>query len=237
VVPLHGRGNKNGEGDGVKSLFYAFPKDPKSEWNTQVIDDSLHMTHNFDVVQWDADPEEELIIGGREGVFLLDSKGEKWARSPLAGTGRTPQLGAGEVRLGKVGESRFIAAIEPMHGTNFVVYLGGVAAGERGDFPNRSLVDGTIVDGHALACTDLLNLGSDQVVVGWRAMGKKDVPVGIKIFVFDSSSKNWKSHSLDENQMACEDLVVADLDGDKKLDVIAAGRATKNVKIFWNRSQ
>ena len=39
---------------------------------------------------------------------------------------------------------------------------------------------------------------------------------------------------FDENTMACEDLVLADLDGDGKLDIIAAGRATKNVKIYWN---
>jgi hypothetical protein len=34
--------------------------------------------------------------------------------------------------------------------------------------------------------------------------------------------------------MACEDLCLADLDGDGKLDIIASGRATKNVKIYYN---
>jgi hypothetical protein len=32
--------------------------------------------------------------------------------------------------------------------------------------------------------------------------------------------------------MACEDLKVADLDGDGKPEIIAAGRATKNVVIY-----
>ena len=36
--------------------------------------------------------------------------------------------------------------------------------------------------------------------------------------------------------MASEDLKVADLDGDGWLDIIAAGRGTKNVKIYWNRT-
>ena len=40
---------------------------------------------------------------------------------------------------------------------------------------------------------------------------------------------------IDDNTMACEDLCLADLDGDGKLDVIAAGRATKNVKIYFNQ--
>ncbi len=34
--------------------------------------------------------------------------------------------------------------------------------------------------------------------------------------------------------MACEDLMVADLNSDKRLDIIAAGRGTKNLKVYWN---
>jgi hypothetical protein len=36
--------------------------------------------------------------------------------------------------------------------------------------------------------------------------------------------------------MACEDLKLADLDGDGKLDIIASGRASNNLKIYWNRT-
>jgi hypothetical protein len=34
--------------------------------------------------------------------------------------------------------------------------------------------------------------------------------------------------------MACEDFKVADLNGDGKPDIIAAGRATKNLIVYWN---
>src|SRR5215475_5682685 len=50
VVPLHGRGNKNGEGAGVKILSYKVPANPREEWKTAVINDSMHMTHNFNPV-------------------------------------------------------------------------------------------------------------------------------------------------------------------------------------------
>src|SRR3989440_8877414 len=48
VVPLHGRGNKNGEGAGVRILSYAVPAEPHETWKMAVISDSRHMTHNFD---------------------------------------------------------------------------------------------------------------------------------------------------------------------------------------------
>jgi hypothetical protein len=37
--------------------------------------------------------------------------------------------------------------------------------------------------------------------------------------------------------MACEDLALADLDGDGRLDIVAAGRATRNVVVWFNENQ
>jgi hypothetical protein len=36
--------------------------------------------------------------------------------------------------------------------------------------------------------------------------------------------------------MACEDIQVADLNGDGKPDIVAAGRSTHNLKIYWNQA-
>src|SRR5690349_9291351 len=52
VVPLHGRGNKDGQGEGVKILAYEPPRNPHDSWNTKVVSDSWHMTHNLDRVKW-----------------------------------------------------------------------------------------------------------------------------------------------------------------------------------------
>jgi len=35
---------------------------------------------------------------------------------------------------------------------------------------------------------------------------------------------------------ACEDLQVADLNGDGRPDIVAAGRASRNVKVYLNES-
>src|ERR1043166_4399011 len=209
--PLHCRGNKpaTGEGVGVKVLAYKKPANPRDPWTTKVLDESLHKTHNFDPVQWDDDPAQELLMASKEGVFLLDRHEPKARMTQLSGT---ESGGAGEVRLGKLrGGQRFFATVEPMHGTNLVVYTPPASAGE-GALWSRHVLDDSLVDGHALACGDLARQGSDQVVVGWRAMGKPGVKVGIKLFTpLDATGEHWQQTIVDDNTMACEDLCLADL--------------------------
>ena len=237
VVPLHGRGNKNAQGDGAKILAYKVPAEPKQPWATETIDEALHLTHNFQPVKWSRQTAEELLVAGKEGVFHLVPEAKGWKRVQLAGNtpGQTNFTGAGEVRVGKSGDGKsFIATVEPMHGNQLVVYTAPVG-NDRDSLWRRHVLDDGLVDGHALACADLLGLGSDQILVGWRAMNKPGVKVGIKLFTpLDREAKDWQAALIDDNTMACEDLTMADLNGDGKLDIVAAGRATKNVKIYFN---
>jgi hypothetical protein len=52
----------------------------------------------------------------------------------------------------------------------------------------------------------------------------------------NSTYTQWNTVSIDDNEMACEDLQVADLNGDDKKEIIAAGRASHNLKIYWNHA-
>ncbi len=229
VLPLHGRGNRGGQGEGVRFLSYALPGDPRGPWETRLLDGTLHMAHNFDPVQWDEDPATELLVAAREGVLLLDPG----RRARAIGDGRGG--GAGEARMGSLGRGRrFVASIEPMHGKSVVIYLPPGAAAPRGLWRRRVIAE-DLRDGHALACGDLLGLGRDQVVAGWRAM--RGGPVGIRLWIPDASGTRWEERAVDEGAMACEDLKLADLDGDGRLDIVAAGRRTSNVIVYWNRSQ
>jgi hypothetical protein len=101
----------------------------------------------------------------------------------------------------------------------------------------RTLLTDKLLEGHALACGDLLGIGSDQVIVGWRGNpAKPDVKVGIALWTpLDVEQGSWRESPIDDNTMACEDLRLADLNGDGKLDIVAAGRATKNVKVYFNQ--
>lgn len=231
VAPLHGRGNKAGQGDPVHILEYLPGADGKS-WRTNLVDASMHMTHNLDPVQWDTDGAQEILLAGREGVRLLDKLGDKWSSSVVIDATKNPGFGgAGEVRLGGGPEGAYIATIEPMHGTNLVVYSGR----KGGDQWQRTLVDASLNDGHAIAFGKFeKNAAADALVAGWRGKNAEG-KVGIKIY--RQQGGKWQGETLDDNQMACEDLKVADLNGDGLPEVIAAGRATKNVKIYWNESK
>ena len=95
--------------------------------------------------------------------------------------------------------------------------------------------------GHAVWCADLDSDGDDELIVGQRdpfRMGSVG-PRGPGVFVFDikqgKGSLSVSAHTIDDGGVACEDALAADLDGDGRIDIVAGGRATHNVKIYWNR--
>lgn len=239
VLPLHGRGNKNGEGEGVQVLGYEWPWRQNSRPEPLISNlPPLHLTHNFDLVQGTgqgAQSVETLLLATKEGVRSIDAPANRAVPPPVT------SINAGEVRRGALpGGTRFVTTIEPMHGNELVVYRASTTQYSSGDdwTTRRTVLDDKLVQGHGLATGDLLGTGGDQIVAGWRG-GPGGAKVGIKLYVpADAHGEAWKMHALvDDNTMACEDLKVADLNGDGRLDIIAAGRATKNVIIYWNETE
>ncbi|QMU27840.1 FG-GAP and VCBS repeat-containing protein [Adhaeribacter radiodurans] len=229
VVPLHGRGNKNGEGQGVKIQAYQLPGNPRQTWPLFTLDNTLHLTHNLDVAETKANSRPDLYVASKEGVRFLSGFNPKQATSQTQKITGVEQA-TGEVRLGKHrGNSKFLATIEPMHGTTVAVYWLDKTA-------TRQVLDENVKEGHALAAADFLGLGYDQVAAGWRNPNAEN-KVGIKLYVpGNQTNQPWQHYWIDENDMATEDLQVHDLNADGKPDIIAAGRATKNLKIYWNKS-
>lgn len=227
VLPLHGRGNVNGQGEGIRFLGYR----PEEDWRTFLIHQGFHLAHNFDPVKWDDSGNESILVACQEGVHLLRPGGdENWTARQMT------RKGAGEVRMGTLPNGkRFITSIEPMHGNEVVI---NPEEKEGLWSQSRVVVDDSLRQGHALATGDFLGLGYDQVVAGWRQKAGPEGKVGIRLYVpMKPDGSSWKQHAvIDNNTMACEDLKVADLDGDGDLDVVAAGRATSNVIIYWNQS-
>ncbi len=238
VVPLHGRGNdKNGEGAGVKVLAYHMPEDPRQEWRTTLVQGSMHKTHNLDIIPAPGTEAESLLLCGREGVVRLDPTDNGWREQWIAQHPKDdPALqGAGEVRYGAFsGGQPYVVTIEPMHGENLVLYTPPSDGPKNGTWQRR-VISSSLVDGHAIATHDLLGLNNRQIVVGWRAQ-QKIGKVAVKLFYTTKEDGNgWQEAFIDDGGMACEDAVCTDLDGDRDLEIIGAGRRSKNVKIYWNQ--
>jgi len=228
VLPLHGCNNVNTEGDGIRFLGYRPDKDPARQWPTFLINDQFHLAHNFDPVSWEGAEGQAMLVACKEGVHLLKQTDGQWNATRMTGKG------SGEVRLGTLPDKRrFIAAIEPFHGNEVTINP------ENKDglwSAKRVLLDDTLGEGHALAAADFLGLGYDQLIAGWRKPDRKDQKVGIRLYIPAAEDGSaWKLHAtVDDNTMACEDFKVADLNGDGKPDIIAAGRATRNLIVYWN---
>lgn len=233
VLPLHGRGNKDGAGEhGVKVQAYRSGKnraDAKA-WKVQTLNESLHVTHNFDVRSNGKD----MVIGGKEAV-LVGKLGGDLRQLTLPDAPESPLplrafAGVGEIRWMGVAEYD-LAAIEPFHGNILAAYHMHPWSGSY----TRAILDDQLAQGHGLGTADFIGSKSWQIVAGWRepnAAGK----FGIKIY-WKAADGKWTNAWVDENKMACEDLKIADLNGDGKPDIIASGRSTKNVVIYWNRTE
>lgn len=220
VLPLHGRGNKNGEGEGVKVLAYEMPGNPKEDWTYTLLDQDMHMTHNMDIIT--ENDQEALLLSGKEGAKILRHRNGQWLKMEEQ-EWIIQDHGFGEIRQ----HQGLIAGVQPMHGNNLALYM---PEGER-----KVLTD-SLKEGHALAWADLLSQGHPQVVIGWRKPNERQ-EMGVKLFIAnDADWTSWESVWIDRNGMACEDLKVADLDGDGNKDIIAAGRSTHNLVVYWNRS-
>ncbi|MEM7145405.1 MAG: VCBS repeat-containing protein [Verrucomicrobiota bacterium] len=232
VLPLHGRGNVKGEGEnGVRVFAYDVPVKAGdwgngAAWERRLLSETMHVTHNFDVLGHG-----EVAVGGLEGIERIDVSGAHGAAFFETEEYADGARGLGEIRRGPalVGDEakteRYVS-VEPLHGNRLVVR--DVGTGE------MEVLEAGLKHGHALACGDLDGDGNEEIVVGWRQPDAEE-RVGIKIY--SRGEDGWEMALLDDNGMACEDLKVVDLDGDGRLDVVGSGRATGNVVIYWNRGE
>jgi len=233
VLPLHGRGNKGGKGEGVKVIAYEFSLDPIQPWKTQVIDQSMHLTHNMAILEIPKQAGEMIFIGGKEGVKSFIFGDNKWKPAQESSPFQGQSLG--ELSLAKItGTASVLAAIEPMHGNQVTVYLDPSGQLNPQNL-KRIILDESLKEGHGIVIGDFLGTGTTQIVAGWR-VPNADGKIGIKLYKpMDADYSSFREYWIDENGMAMESLTAADLNGDGKLDIIAAGRATNNLKIYWNR--
>jgi hypothetical protein len=183
--------------------------------------------HGIFPTPWNESSRESLLSAGFVGVFALRFENGAWARTGIVpgDPADWPKSGASEIVVGHIGFERFLATIEPWHGNKIVIYREVAGAWK------RHVIDETIADGHAIVLGDFDGDGNDELIVGER-QGKRSV---YRYRLTSAREDTWTREPLDDGHMAAAGCAVADINADKRPDVVCIGTATANLKWYENR--
>jgi hypothetical protein len=189
------------------------------------------------------DGKPEILLVSFEGVHLLERQTDgKWRRTHI-GVGNqetSPNKGSSEIRRGKLaGGGDYIATIEPWHGHQVVVYTPPGPRPATADWLwKRQVLDEQLKWGHAVAPANLDADDDLELIIGVRDNLNETVKCGVRIYnPADAGGGKWTRQLVDPGSVAIEDLAAGDLNGDGRTDIVAVGRATHNVKIYWNEGK
>lgn len=233
VSPLNGDAN-----NGIRLLAFPIPEQPAATtWAPKIMARSLNRVHNhWHIHSANPDQPESTIVASQEGLSLVQRAADgSFAVTEISegAPGKQPtQRGSGEVKMGTFAGQVLLATIEPMHGNQVVVYLGGALNNQM----QRIVLDESFAQGHAIWCTDLDGDGKDEVVAAHRQRKTDGTPPGIYLYrASDASGNRWERTQLDA-PIACEDIWCDDFNGDGRLDILAGGRTTHDVNLYLNQT-
>ena len=205
----------------VSIFFYRAP-----DWKREVISDSFTgLLHGIEPMPWEGVKGQALVSAGFMGLNLHTLAGGKWTQTEVTkgDPDPWPKSGASDVALGRLGAQKFLATIEPWHGNQVVIYQ------QSGGSWARHMIDDTIADGPTIITIDADNDGRDEVVVGQRGGARS-----LMLYTASADGRAWSKRAIDEGGMAGAGCATADLNGDKRADIVCIGTATANLKWYEN---
>ena len=226
-------------GNGVRLTAFEIPADPqKDRWIPHILNAEMNRMHNH----WhlnsrlanrtvSSDDTTNTLTASQEGIHLITKTKDGFDATQLT------KSAAGEVKTGTLDGKTCFATIEPMHGTHAVLYTSqdpSKADSSKAESKwKRTVLTDQLKQGHAVWLVDLNNDQQDEIIIGHREKASGEKP-GPALYAFHRSNGTWNQHTIDSN-IAVEDALAADLNADGKPDLIAGGRSTHNVKIYFSK--
>lgn len=213
--------------DRVPLVYYR-----QTDWKRRLIDDQMTgILHRVRPVHWNGSPREQLLTAGFDGIILHSAtgKGEKlqWKHELLSKGHQEepPRKGTSDVALGHWHKRRFLAAVEPWHGTEVVVYTE-----DKAHHWDRHVIFSQLAEGHEVVVGDFNGDGLDDIVAADRGTGRS-----VHIFYAqDDRGEHWDHQVIDQGGMAGSGCASADINGDGRLDIVCIGSSTGNLKWYEN---
>ena len=174
-----------------------------------------------------------FLSAGFAGIHQYERVGNRWSHRAISAgdTSPVPAGGSSDVAVGTFlhttpGNVFFVAAIEPWHGNQVVIYRRNSM-----QLYTHVVIDSAVVDGHTVITADLNGDGVDEVIVGQRGGSHS-----LWIYTFDAKRNTWARTTLDDGGMAGAGCVAVDLNGDSRIDIACIGTATANLKWYENKT-
>jgi hypothetical protein len=190
-------------------------------------DDDSGVMHGLHVDDFNGDGRADILTASFNGIALLEAqKDGKYKRRILHAGNATawPKSGSSDVTVARADGKKFLAAIDPWHGHEFVIYT------PKGKTYERTVLESKLNQGHTVLAVDLDGDGNDEVVYGSR-MGE----VTLRYVRYDKKAKEWKIVSILDGKIATAACVTADFNADKRPDLACIGGSTQNLIVFENR--
>jgi len=184
------------------------------EWKRGKIDDANEgVQHGVFIVDWDGQGRDSILTASFSGIDLYQfQKNGEWKRTEIT-KGRPaawPKCGSSDVTAGKLGNERFLAAIEPWHGNEVAIYR------REGGTWQRKMIDDSLAQGHTIVTADLDGDGRDEIIAGFRASGGS-------VLIYKADAKNVWAKTVLDNAIPANACAAVDLNGDGRPDIACIG--------------
>ena len=206
--------------------LYEIPDEPYGKWPCHKIGHAC-LNHGFSAGDVDDDGRMDLLIGSRDGLLWLEPPAEDltdpWIRHVISDL-ESSETWTADLDGDGINE---ILSIEPWHGNELAWYkcIGGDL--RHGPW-ERHLIDDTLNRGHSVQCVDIDGDGKMEIISGYNGEGKT-----LNLYrATDDSYETWEREAVDPGGLGMGQMEILDLNGDGRLDIVATGMSSNNVRWY-----